>query len=95
MVVVVGVGGVEKESGKGRQIGGHVARRWGLNGGNKRWKKKTGRKKHNQRQEMLERKKEYSDKYFLKKEKRLKRDNMQTAQADEDKRCLGDSLGVA
>lgn len=55
MVVGVGVVGVEKESGKGRQIGGHVGRRWGLNGGNKRWKKQGG--KNNQRQEMLERKK--------------------------------------
>lgn len=47
VVVVVGVGGVEKESGKGRQIGGqiggHVAWRWGLNGGNKRWKKQGGK----------------------------------------------------
>lgn len=39
----MGMGGVEKESGKGRQIGGHVARWWGLNGGNKRWKKQGGK----------------------------------------------------
>lgn len=40
----MGVVGVEKESGKGRRIGGHVTRWWGLNGGNKRWEKKQGGK---------------------------------------------------